>query len=218
MTGYPSIPNAASAIRLGASDYVTKPFTPEEISQAVHRLLQHDEAGRCDAAGRGRCTRRSGFRFYHETWYQAGGEGAVRAGAILVRPGAVEDRIGPPAAHRRGGLPGVAAGRRDGRRSAAADVPAPLSGVVVAVNEALAADPAALLTDPCGQGWIACISPTRLEEEAGKCRPRRVVLLSRDRRRPKSQAEKLRWLGCDVRAIADPWSRALARQIRRATC
>ena len=42
MTGYPSIPNAASAIRLGASDYVTKPFTPEEISQAVHRLLHHD--------------------------------------------------------------------------------------------------------------------------------------------------------------------------------
>src|SRR3974390_3058874 len=40
MTGYPSIPNAASAIRLGASDYVTKPFTPEEISQAVHRPLQ----------------------------------------------------------------------------------------------------------------------------------------------------------------------------------
>ena len=42
MTGYPSIPNAASAIRLGASDYVTKPFTPEEITQAVHRLLHHD--------------------------------------------------------------------------------------------------------------------------------------------------------------------------------
>ena len=33
MTGYPSIPNAASAVRLGASDYVTKPFTPEEISR-----------------------------------------------------------------------------------------------------------------------------------------------------------------------------------------
>ena len=46
MTGYPSIPNAASAIRLGASDYVTKPFTPEEISQAVHRLMQHGEPER----------------------------------------------------------------------------------------------------------------------------------------------------------------------------
>ncbi len=44
MTGYPSIPTAASAIRLGVSDYVTKPFTPEEISQAVHRLLRKDDA------------------------------------------------------------------------------------------------------------------------------------------------------------------------------
>ena len=54
MTGYPSIPNAASAIRLGASDYVTKPFTPEEISQAVHRLLHHDAtpSGRKPPRGR----------------------------------------------------------------------------------------------------------------------------------------------------------------------
>lgn len=27
ITGYPSIPNAAAAMRLGACDYVTKPFT-----------------------------------------------------------------------------------------------------------------------------------------------------------------------------------------------
>jgi len=40
ITGYPSIPNAASAMRLGAADYVTKPFTPEEITQAVQRRLR----------------------------------------------------------------------------------------------------------------------------------------------------------------------------------
>lgn len=40
ITGYPSIPNAASAMRLGVADYVTKPFTPEEITQAVQRLLR----------------------------------------------------------------------------------------------------------------------------------------------------------------------------------
>ena len=39
MTGYPSIQNAASALRLGASDYVTKPFTPEQITSAVRGLL-----------------------------------------------------------------------------------------------------------------------------------------------------------------------------------
>ena len=39
ITGHPSIPNAASAVRLNASDYITKPFTPEEITQAVQRSV-----------------------------------------------------------------------------------------------------------------------------------------------------------------------------------
>jgi len=39
ITGYPSIPNAAAAMRLGACDYVTKPFTAEEITGAVQRVL-----------------------------------------------------------------------------------------------------------------------------------------------------------------------------------
>ena len=54
ITGYPSIPNAAAAMRLGACDYVTKPFTSEEITWAVQRVLSTtrrwpDERG---AAGR----------------------------------------------------------------------------------------------------------------------------------------------------------------------
>jgi sulfhydrogenase subunit beta (sulfur reductase) len=40
ITGYPSVPNAASAMRLGAADYVTKPFAPKELIQAVQRLLR----------------------------------------------------------------------------------------------------------------------------------------------------------------------------------
>ena len=39
MTGYPSIRTAASAVHLGASDYLTKPFTPGQITQAVRRML-----------------------------------------------------------------------------------------------------------------------------------------------------------------------------------
>ncbi len=204
MTGYPSIPTAASAIRLGVSDYVTKPFTPEEISQAVHRLLQKDDAAVATPPAAAGVPATTDFRFYHETWYQAGGEGAVRVGTILVRPGASKiesvrlPRIGEVVYQ---GLP-LAAVTVAGQPPQT--VPAPLSGVVVDVNEALGGDPAALLTDPCGQGWIACISPTRPDEEAAECRQRRVVLLSRDRESAKSQAEKLRWLGCDVRAISDP--------------
>jgi len=40
MTGYASVDTAAEATRLGVSDYICKPFTPEEITQAVERALQ----------------------------------------------------------------------------------------------------------------------------------------------------------------------------------
>jgi DNA-binding NtrC family response regulator len=39
MTGYPSVPNAVAAVRLGASNYITKPFTPGEITRSVQRVL-----------------------------------------------------------------------------------------------------------------------------------------------------------------------------------
>ncbi|MBD3268099.1 response regulator [bacterium] len=43
ITGYSSIPSAAAAMRLGAKDYIPKPFTPDEIIEAVERILQEDE-------------------------------------------------------------------------------------------------------------------------------------------------------------------------------
>ncbi len=204
MTGYPSIPNAASAVRLGASDYVTKPFTPEEISQAVHRLLHaaSNPAGAANAieAPASDAT----FHFYREAWYQTNNEGIARVGALAVRPNAAKiesirlPRIGEVVYQ---GLP-LAAVTVAGQPTRL--TPSPLSGVVVAVNDSLVGDPAALLSDPCGQGWIACVCPTRLEEESQKCSLRRVLLLSRDTSTAAEQAERLRRLGCDVRTVADP--------------
>lgn len=39
MTGYPIAQNAAAAARLGASDYIVKPFTPQEITRAVKKAV-----------------------------------------------------------------------------------------------------------------------------------------------------------------------------------
>ena len=201
MTGYPSVPTAASAMRLGASDYVTKPFTPEEISQAVHRLLQGqpDAAHGTAAPANEPPAAAGGLSYWHDTWFQGGDQGAARVGAVLVQPGVstieklVLPRIGEVVYQ---GLP-LAAVTLQGQ--AEKIVPSPLSGVVVAVNDALQSDASPLLTDPCGQGWIASISPTRLETEAKGCGRRRVILLNPDAPSAKQQVEKLRWLGCDVR-------------------
>lgn len=40
ITGYPTIQGAVTAVRLGVQDYLTKPFTDEELLSAVQRILQ----------------------------------------------------------------------------------------------------------------------------------------------------------------------------------
>ncbi len=203
MTGYPSIPNAASAIRLGASDYVTKPFTPEEITQAVHRLLHHDSA----PAARKPVAEPAGtaepFRFWRSAWFQLGDQRATRVGAVLTDPttATIESvrlpRIGEVIYQ---GLPLAAVAVADKPQQL---IPAPLSGVVVAVNETLKQDPSLLLTDPCSKGWIACISATRVEDEAANCVSRRVTLYNPDAITAQAQAAKLTGLGCNVHLAGD---------------
>ncbi len=40
ISGYPTVGRATEAMKLGAMDYVSKPFTPDEIAQAVKRAIQ----------------------------------------------------------------------------------------------------------------------------------------------------------------------------------
>jgi DNA-binding response OmpR family regulator len=39
ITGYGSVPSAVEALKLGVSDYIEKPFTPDQIVKAVHQAL-----------------------------------------------------------------------------------------------------------------------------------------------------------------------------------
>src|SRR5512137_650895 len=43
ITGYPSIENAVRGMKEGARDYVTKPFTPDELRLVIARALQERE-------------------------------------------------------------------------------------------------------------------------------------------------------------------------------
>ena len=207
MTGYPSVPNAISAIRLGAAAYVTKPFTPEEISKAVHEQLRDKAAARGDAAPASLpedwVPAAEGFCFWHDSWAQHGRDGSVRMGTLLpcCPTGEVQGvrlpKLGETVYQ---GLP-LAGILRNMQTPLV--IAAPLSGVVVAVNEQLEADPAALWEDPCGRGWIAGVCPTRYEEESEFCGPHRVLLFNTDAASAQSQQAKLTALGCQVRRAAD---------------
>ena len=43
ITGYPSTASEAAAKRLGAAHYITKPFTPDKIADAVRDLLRPED-------------------------------------------------------------------------------------------------------------------------------------------------------------------------------
>lgn len=46
LTGYPSVETAVAGLKIGAADYITKPFTPDELRIVVSRAL--DERSRAD--------------------------------------------------------------------------------------------------------------------------------------------------------------------------
>ncbi len=205
MTGYPSVPNAVAAIKLGAAAYVTKPFTPEEITQAVRKILHAGPdassgapAGQDDwlPADEGPC-------FFRRAWAQRGKDGTVRAGVAIDRAAAAAVRavrlpgIGEVVFQ---GLPMAVLEMHDGTEKA---LPAPVSGVVEGVNESLAAAPGLLATDPCGAGWMARICPTRPEEELARCSARRVALYAPDAAVDAGHAAKLASFGCRVETAAD---------------
>ncbi len=43
ITGYGTVPSAVEALQLGAADYLEKPFTPQQLSAAVHGALGEDD-------------------------------------------------------------------------------------------------------------------------------------------------------------------------------
>lgn len=210
MTGYPSVPNAASAVRLGASDYITKPFTPEAITQTVRRILTNHQAIGQEALGaepsppQEDLARTEGRLFFNEAWLQPEADGSACVGAVLSGlQTATAEAVRLPSVGEvvYQGLPLAGLTTADGSEVV---VPSPISGVVVSVNESLDSDPSVVLSDPCGKGWIACVCTTRLEEELAGCKPRHVILVNADEATAGEQRETLTTLGCEVQ-VAGNW-------------
>jgi DNA-binding NtrC family response regulator len=212
ITGYPSIPNAAAAMRLGACDYVTKPFTSEEITWAVQRVLNTrqvpaaDESNAAAEAEESLPSTEEETLFWDESWVRLAADESANVGAVLpgLRGNAVTEvrlpRIGEVVYQ---GLP-LAGVVVSGKHLLV--VPSPVSGVVAAVNDELVKHPGLLANRPCdeawGGGWIARICTTR-HEELSHCRRRRVLLVNADPTSSAEQARKFTALGCQVQAVAD---------------
>jgi len=225
ITGYPSPESLERSMRMGVSDYIPKPFTPEEISKSVRMAAGWqppvDESLPAEVAEKPaaeeahvEAVRQITWRlvpgaphFLDEAWLRQCEDGQVSLGAFLPR--LLGTQIGAVALPRPGdairrGLP-LAALTMGGEGSWT--LPSPISGTVTAVNQALAQHPDFLWREPFRGGWIARVQPDRLGEELASLRTRRVVLACDDQSRAARLATRLANLGCDVHirgtALAD---------------
>ncbi len=171
ITGYPSIHTAVQAVKLGAFDYVTKPFTPDEIRSTISRALERKKILAEELSGAA-----SGYPEVSipdgthvipgNSWVRESGDGNAHVGVhhMLLRT------IGKIASVE---FPGVDEKKTQGdsclwiidEQKRIHRVWCPATGRVVAVNTELEKDISKLLNDPYRSGWILLIAPADLEKD-----------------------------------------------------
>jgi heterodisulfide reductase subunit C len=172
ITGYASIDTAVQAMKLGAFDYIPKPFAPDELravtSRALDRRRMLDEAR--ESASRTHVT----FQYMmpddlyylpEHTWARPE-DGLVTVGIDDVFQKTIGHiaRITPPSSGSRLEQGKLCAEIVDSA-GRVHKLWSPVGGTVVEVNENVVKDTELLSRDPYGAGWIAKVSPSNLEAE-----------------------------------------------------
>jgi CheY-like chemotaxis protein len=175
VTGYATIRTAMQAMRLGAFDYIAKPFTKAELRGIVKRALHlvaeverdtpYGEAAE-DASGQTVTASRGLRTLGRNSWMMMQGDGSVVMGvemAFVKGAGVIQDidlpRVGDVLSQ------GAVCLQIFSSDLNCHTVWSPLSGEVVEVNQRLLDDPAKALEDPYGEGWLLRMAPSNFDAE-----------------------------------------------------
>jgi DNA-binding response OmpR family regulator len=155
ITGYPSVESAVKAVRLGVSNYVPKPFTPDALTQALKIALEER-----------RNDRKELFCYQNYIWAKILEDGTVKMGVNNLFRERVGDILYVD-------LPFNQSEVEQGRlciRVLASDkqvhkLYAPIHGRVIKTNYEINFNTDLINKDPFGKGWIVQIEPSNLEED-----------------------------------------------------
>jgi len=169
VTGYPSIKSAVQAVKLGAFDYLPKPFTPMELRNLVSRALERRRLSLQAEPAAERGQERNSSDLYgipEHSWVLLKSDKQAVIGMHHILTSTIEQirSLDIPAA----GVSvyqGEAFARITDARKRVHRLWAPLSGRITAVNDAVKGDPGLLMRSPYDQGWLICIAPMNLEKE-----------------------------------------------------
>lgn len=169
VTGYPSIRTAVQSIRMGAFDYLPKPFTPVELRSMVARALATrllaGPAADEDSVFTGTIPE-GRHAIQGNSWVEVGADGIARVGPhhALTLPIRRIQTVEPPKAGELRYQGEVCLRITDGKQMVHR-LWTPVTGEVMEVNDRLQEEPALLVTDPYGAGWVLTIRPSNLEAD-----------------------------------------------------
>lgn len=173
ITGYATVKTAVMAMKLGAFDYIPKPFTPEELSSVTERAIERRklfvEKIQAERSGEEIGIQRPGNRYYmpDHAWALLEDDGSVRVGMDWVFRQTIGDVVNID-------LPFEDDEVEQGQVCVRITTPSkmrihkfwcPVSGKVLEVNEEVNRDTSLVENDPYGEGWLLRISPSNLEED-----------------------------------------------------
>ena len=214
ITGYSSVQNAVAAMKLGAADFVPKPFTPEELYKAVSKLIPREESIQeklkmTDVAlqplpslpieAEPQILQYSKeYYFMDESWVQKTNTETVRVGAFLSSVECMNlasIQLPNPGDKIYRGLP-LARLAIEGKGQHL--IPSPITGIIIKVNDSINGQRMDIWQKPCSDGWIALIEPENLEEDLKACHRHSMILMNAKDEKKQEQIEILTNLGCSV--------------------
>ncbi len=223
ITGYASVPTAAEAMRLGAADYIPKPFTPEEIFNAVQRVFDETEAPSQNETAEETVIKpvaeksaettetiqpvtRSGksqILFYGNSWTESGEAGENVPVGALIPPTVANDIV---SIH----LPKVGSQVYQGlpmawmqmKNSNTQIVPAPISGKILDVNTAYKLNSIEPV-ETIGESWMAIVEPNGPAYEQNQLTHRLALVLSNNPKVWQSSSQYLNQIGCNMMVVSN---------------
>ena len=158
ITGYPSVPSAVKAMRLGVSNYVPKPFSPEILNKALDKALEERKVPRRDL-----------FYYQNYIWGKLLENGTFRIGVNNLFRERLGDILYVDLPFNRTELEQ----ERLCIRILASDkllhkLYAPIRGKLIKTNYEINFNTDLINKDPFGKGWIAEIKPSHLHEDLQK--------------------------------------------------
>ncbi|MCK4395831.1 response regulator [candidate division WOR-3 bacterium] len=172
ITGFATIKTAVQAMKLGAFDYIPKPFTPEELSgvtlRAIERMKLYLEEEREEVKKPKKEVEKGKGRYYilEHSWALIEDDGTVRVGMDDIFQKTAGDIINCDLPFE-GDI--IEQGRVCVRVTSTGlkihKVWSPVTGKVIEVNEELNRDASLANKEPYGKGWLVRVEPIDLEED-----------------------------------------------------